>query len=258
MCASTEMKIPKVIHYCWFGNNPLPELAIKCINSWKTYMPDYEIIRWDENNFNVNSNLYVMQAYESKKFAFVSDYVRLYALYNYGGIYLDTDVEVIKPLDQFLNNEAFSGFEDHQSITTGVIGSTKGNEIINIFLDYYSQRGFVRQDGSLDTTTNVKIITDICLKYGFIKDNNYQIVNGYTIYPKTVFCPLNWNSNDTDISNETHTIHYFAGSWHSEKEKNRKKSIIWKLFGKQIALIVNVIKFAIGDTAYRKLKRRFF
>ena len=103
--------IPKIIHYCWFGGKPKPELAEKCIESWKKFCPDYEIVEWNEGNFNINSNLYVKQAYEAKKYAFVTDYVRLYALYTQGGIYMDTDVMVLKPLDEYLNHEAFSGFE---------------------------------------------------------------------------------------------------------------------------------------------------
>ena len=120
--------IPKTIHYCWFGGNPLPKLAKKCIKSWKKYCPDFEIIEWNEANFDISSApLYVRQAYEAKKWAFVTDYVRLYALTSYGGIYMDTDVEVIKPLDFFLNHDAFSGFESEKSIPTGIMASKKGN-----------------------------------------------------------------------------------------------------------------------------------
>ena len=108
--------IPKVIHYCWFGKKPLPPLAVNCIDSWKKFCPDYEIIEWNEKNFDINSNTYVREAYENKKWAFVSDYVQLYALYNYGGIYMDTDVQVLKPLDAFLNDQAFSGFEAYDRV----------------------------------------------------------------------------------------------------------------------------------------------
>lgn len=253
-----QNKIPKIIHYCWFGRSELPNLAIKCLESWKMQLPDYEIIRWDENSFDINSNLYVKQAYENKKYAFVSDYVRLHALYNCGGIYLDTDVEVIKPLDQFLENESFSGFENDQSITTGVIGAVKGSDMISVFLDYYSNRSFIRKNETLDTTTNVEIITNICKEFGFIQNNEYQIVNGYTIYPKTIFCPLNWDSDNSDITNETHTIHYFAGSWHSEKEKKRRNGFLRKKMGKSLRLIAIVARLVIGETRYKKFKSRFF
>ena len=124
--------IPKIIHYCWFGGNPLPPLALKCIESWKKYCPDYEIKIWDESNFDININKYATEAYEAKKWAFVSDVARLWVLYNYGGIYMDTDLEVIKPLDEFLYHKAFSGFEDEVNIPTGIIASEKNNNWIKV------------------------------------------------------------------------------------------------------------------------------
>ena len=127
-------KIPKVIHYCWFGKNKLSKSAKKCIKSWKKHLPNYEIIEWNENNFDINCNEYVREAYKSKKYAFVSDYARIYALYNYGGIYMDTDVEVIKSLDKFLCNDAFAGLENEYSIQTAVMGCCKGNLLFKEFL----------------------------------------------------------------------------------------------------------------------------
>ena len=132
--------IPKVIHYCWFGGKPLPKLAKKCLASWKKFCPDYEIIRWDESNFDVNGCDYSREAYEAKKWAFVSDYARLKVIVDNGGIYMDTDVEVVKPLDEFLSHEAFSGFENPRSITTGIMACEKGfapfAEMLN---EYYTQ-----------------------------------------------------------------------------------------------------------------------
>ena len=136
--------IPKIIHYCWFGGKPLPELACLCIESWKKFLPEYRIIRWDEESFDINSNTYVKEAYENKKYAFVTDYVRLYALYTHGGIYMDTDVEVRRPLDQFLQHQAFSGFESYHDIPTGIMASEKGFQGIKDQLDYYNNRHFVK------------------------------------------------------------------------------------------------------------------
>lgn len=215
--------IPKVIHYCWFGRGKKPKLAKKCIKSWKKYLYDYEIIEWNEDNFDINCNQYVKEAYEVKKYAFVSDYVRLYALYNYGGIYMDTDVEVIKSLDEFLIHEAFSGFESPEFIPTGIMACVKGYKLFEEFLNYYNDRRFVKDDGSYDTTTNVVIMTGICEKYGLIKNNKLQTINGFTLYPKTYFCPLNCNNKESDFSDKTYTIHHFAGSWISKAEKKSNK-----------------------------------
>ena len=121
-----EQKIPKVIHFCWFGHGEYPELIVKCMETWKKYLPEYEIVKWSEDNFDINSNQYVKEAYENKKWAFVTDYVRLYALYTCGGIYLDSDVEILKPIDEFLDNEAFSGFESKDTVPTAIMGAVKG------------------------------------------------------------------------------------------------------------------------------------
>lgn len=216
-------KIPKTIHYCWFGRNKLPKLARKCIKSWKKYLPDYEIIEWNEDNFDINCNKYVKEAYEAKKYAFVSDYVRLYAMYHYGGIYMDTDVEVIKSLDEFLIHDAFSGFETEKDIPTGIMACKKGYQLFKEFLDYYENKSFINKDGSLDLTTNVVIMTNICNKYGFIPNNSLQTVKGFTLYPKTYFCPLNYNNKESNFSENTHTIHHFAGSWISQEDKKARK-----------------------------------
>ncbi|MBQ7544534.1 MAG: hypothetical protein IJT02_06275 [Synergistaceae bacterium] len=139
--------IPKVIHYCWFGGKPLPELAQKCLASWEKFCPDYEIVRWDESNFNVNCCDYVREAYEAKKWAFVSDYARLKVLVDNGGVYMDTDVEVIKPLDEFLVHEAFSGFESEKAIPTGIMACEKGFAPFAEMLADYHTRHFYRRGG---------------------------------------------------------------------------------------------------------------
>lgn len=208
--------IPKVIHYCWFGGNPLPDDAKKCLESWKKYCPEYEIIEWNESNFDINSNCYIKEAYEAKKFAFVTDYVRLFVMYNYGGIYMDTDVELVKNLDTFLENEAFSGFESSNSIPTGIMACEKNFELFGCLLRHYDNRHFLNADGSYDTTTNTVTITEMCKEYGLILNNEYQVINGFVLYPNDYFCPL---ENETGIlrkTDNTVAIHWFAKSWVSD------------------------------------------
>lgn len=220
--------IPKIIHYCWFGRNPLPELAIKCIESWKKYCPDYEIIEWNEDNFDLNMNAYIREAYEAKKWAFITDFVRLYVMVNYGGIYMDTDVEVTKPLDPFLSEKAFSGFETEKTIPTGIMASEKGFDLFREMLEPYKTKHFVRDDGSFDMTTNVFIITKYCLSKGVILNNKKQTVEGFTLYPNDYFCPKDVQSGQIFSTTNTHTIHHFSGSWNTDKEKK------WRVFEKKM------------------------
>jgi len=223
--------IPRVIHYCWFGGNPLPKLAKKCIKSWKKYCPDYEIIRWDEDSFDISAApLYVRQAYEAKKWAFVTDYVRLYAMTTYGGIYMDTDVEVVKPLDQFLQHRAFSGFESEIDIPTGIMACEKDFPLFQEFLRYYDTASFYNEDGSMNMTTNVIVMTDICIKYGLIQNNQYQTVNDFALYPKEVFCPFCADTGAVESTDKTVTIHWFSASWTSEEvrracDRRRRRSV---------------------------------
>ena len=211
--------IPKIIHYCWFGGNPLPELAKKCIESWKKFCPDYQIIEWNESNFDLNINTYVKEAYTAEKWAFVSDVARLYALVNYGGIYMDTDVEVLKPLDDILNFKAVSGFETKERIPTGIMACEKGHPLFEEFLREYNEAHFIKNDGSYDMTPNVVRITDTCLKYGLKLDNSFQTINGFTLFPKDYFCPKDAATQALTITDNTYTIHHFDGSWLSEEDK---------------------------------------
>jgi len=207
--------IPKVIHYCWFGRGKMPALAQKCIKSWKKYCPDYEIKEWNEDNFDLDLYPYAREAYDNRKFAFVTDVVRLYALYHEGGIYMDTDVEVLKPLDPFLKHTAFSGFESETDVPTGIMASVKGGKWAKENLDYYNGRHFLKDDGTFDMTTNVVTITNYMVQYGLKRDNTFQdFPDFFTIYPKTFFCPLyGCDTIKSCLSAETVTIHHFAGSW---------------------------------------------
>ena len=240
--------IPKIIHYIWVGGKPLTPLAEKCIASWKKYCPDYEIKRWDETNFDINQNQYCKEAYDNKKWAFVSDYIRLKVLYEYGGIYMDTDVEVIKSLDEFLNLPAFSGFENDTMIPTGIIASSKNNKWVEQLLQDYNDRHFVKQDCSFDLTTNVTLITENTKKqYPEIKLNNtLQKFENVVFYPKDYFCPKSQIDGKIRLTKNSHTIHHFNSSWYTP----------WQKFKKKLKKILNFATFGLAGKIYSKIKNK--
>lgn len=215
--------IPKVIHYCWFGGKELPELAKKCIASWEKHCPDYQIVRWDEDNFDLNCCKYVREAYDSKKYAFVTDYVRLFAMYTQGGIYMDTDVEVVRNLDEFLTHKAFSGFESERHIPTGIMASEKGFPLFAQLLSNYENRSFLGADGQPDLTTNVITITGMLRQRGFVPNGEYQVVEGFALYPQDVFCPYDNNTGVLQKTENTAAIHWFNQSWVSPMARLRSK-----------------------------------
>ena len=235
--------IEKKIHYCWFGGKKLPEEAIKCIESWKKYCPDFEIIEWNEKNFDISENMYVLEAYKAHKWAFITDYVRLKVLFDYGGIYMDTDVEVKKPLDQFLGNKGFSGFEDEKFAITAIMGCEKGNLIIGDLLNYYNGRHFVMPDGTYDMTTNVVTITNYFVSKGLLLNNKLQDIEGFVLYPKDFFCPKDHATGKIKCTKNTYTIHHFAGSWHTPSQK--AKALIKKIIGSTLTEKVIKIKHCI-------------
>ena len=250
--------IPKVIHYCWFGGNPLSELVLKCIGSWEKYCPEYEIIRWDESNFDINYNKYVKEAYEAKKWAFVTDYVRLYVLHEYGGIYMDTDVELLKNIDGFLDHSAFTGFEDDARISTAIMGAEKNNNWIGYLLSYYDNRHFIKADGGFDITTNVTTITNMTKeKYGIALNNTYQeLKDGITIYSKDYFCPKDYEDGQIYLTENTHCIHHFNGSWYSEGEKRSHKrgGIYRKILGDKLGNYITILDKSIhNDGVYETI-----
>ena len=215
--------IPKVIHYCWFGRGKKPELAHQCIASWRKFLPEYEIKEWNEDNFDLDMYAYTREAYDNRKFAFVTDVVRLYALYHEGGIYMDTDVEVIRPLDEFLHHTAFSGFENSKDIPTGIMASEKGGKWAKDNLDYYNERHFIREDGSMELVTNVETITKLMMPYGLKRNNTYQDFKDYiTFYPNDYFCPINIITGRLEKTEHTATIHHFSGSWLGNKKAINK------------------------------------
>ncbi|WP_394186452.1 glycosyltransferase family 32 protein [Metabacillus halosaccharovorans] len=231
---SNKQQIPKVIHYCWFGYKEKPEIVKKCITSWYINLPGYEIREWNEQNFDINSNIYIKEAYNSKKFAFVSDYVRVYALYNYGGIYLDTDVEVLKPFNDLLHHDSFWGFEQENYIATSTIGASKGNQLIKLFLDSYKEKEFIKDDGSYDDLTNVAVITKILENIGLKKNGELQSFDKIgTFYPQTYFSPYDYINCRKLITENTYTIHHFYKSWLPlpARLKNNMKVVLSKIIG---------------------------
>ena len=213
--------IPRIIHYCWFGGNQLPPLAVQCIKSWQKYCSDYKIIEWNENNFNIDYNTYVKEAYEAKKWAFVSDVARLWALVSYGGIYMDTDCELLKPIDIFLEHDAVSGFESETYIPTALMGCRVGFTLFKELLTEYDTRSFKLPNGEYDITTNVASITNKLLNYGLVLNNKKQTISGFTIYPFEYFCPKDFFTGKLNITSNTYAIHHFDGSWLNKDTKRR-------------------------------------
>lgn len=242
---SNESEIPKIIHYCWFGGKEKPDIVKKCIASWEKNLLGYEFIEWNEDSFDITSNLYVKEAYDSRKFAFVSDYVRVYVLYNYGGIYLDTDVEVFKSFDDLLIHESFWGFEQKNYIATSTIGAKKGNHLIKLFLDSYIEKRFIRENGSYDDITNVAIVTELLKKNGLKLNGQYQEVDNLgTFYPQTYFSPFDYINCRKFLTTDTYAMHHFYKSWLPPKAriKSNIKSIAAKVIGgENIAKIRKVV-----------------
>lgn len=207
------------------------ETVAHCVNSWHTFMPDYEYVLWNEDNFDLDSNRYAKEAYQNKKYAFVSDYVRLYALYNYGGIYFDTDVEVFKPFDDLLDNKAFAGFEGSKIMPLGtcVLASEKGGDWVKEQLDYYQNRRFVSDNGELDMTTNVRFITEKMKEHGFVQNGKEQFYKDLHVYPIEFFCPRRTTGEYFRTAN-TYCDHLGIGSW---AENDNWKERVRKLIGQK-------------------------
>lgn len=206
--------IPKVIHYCWFGGNPLDELSEKCIESWKKFCPGYEIVRWDESNYDVTRNKYIRRAYEAKKWAFVSDYARLDVLYEYGGIYLDTDVELVKPLDELLKERAFMGIEYSLCVNTGLgIGGEPGVELFRKLRDDYETENFLRPDGGLNMIPCSYYQTKRLEELGYVREDRRQTVEGVTLLPSCVLASRDWYYGSLETTEQTIAVHHGAASW---------------------------------------------
>ena len=227
--------IPKVIHYCWFGRNELPETAVKCISSWRKYFPEYEIKEWNEDNFDVNVIPYTKEAYAAKKYAFVSDYARFDILYRYGGLYFDTDVEVIKNFEDIIGKGPFMGCEldytgkSDLKVAPGLgLGCDMHNSFYLKLLELYKTLKFKNEDGSINTKTIVEYTTDLLRREGLqSKDNEIQKVAGLYIYPSDFFCPKNYATGEIKITNNTCCIHHYDASWCTSAYKKMIEEKKW-------------------------------
>ena len=267
--------IPKVIHYCWFGGKPLPDLAKKCIASWENYFPGYEIKEWNESNFDLNCCDYVKEAYEARKWAFVSDYARFKILYEHGGIYFDTDVEVIKPFDDILSRGGFMGQEidvllrenptgkEADTLKSVVIApglgiaAASGLQLYKELLNYYDKLHFIKC-GVIDTTTICIHTTNVLKKYGYDEHKmSIQYVAGITIYPPEYFCPLNYKTGEIIMTDSTRSIHWYGATWRPNfeiKMSDKRRICIEKYGNKKGLLIFNVI--TIPDRLERAISER--
>ena len=228
--------IPKIIHYCWFGGKPLPKIAEKCIASWKKYLPSYEIKRWDESNFDVNAIPYTREAYAACKFAFVSDYARFWILYHYGGVYFDTDVEAINNMDDIISAGNFMGVEQQNderiTVAPGLgMGVIRENSLFGHMIEVYSRAHFLSDDGTPCLKNIVEITTEQLQKYGLRNISEIQECCGFTIYPKDYFCPIDYDTRELKITENTRTIHHYAESW--VPRSTRFKNALSRLFGKR-------------------------
>lgn len=220
-----SFNIPKIIHYCWFGEGEKSEMIKKCIKSWYKNLPDYEIIEWNEENFPVSEYRFAEEALRKKKFAFVSDVARLYALRELGGIYLDTDVEVLKTFDDLLHNVAFLGFERIGNLASSTIGSEREGRFVRDMLQYYKDKPFILKDQKMELQPNTVIITNFLREKGLKLINEYQDIKGYaTVYPKQYFSPELVGGKSLNMK-ETYCIHYFKGSWVRSSARAKTKLV---------------------------------
>lgn len=218
--------IPKKIHYCWFGPNEIPEKEQKCIATWKEFFPDYEIKLWNEDNFNYEACDYARQAHDAGQYAFVSDYARAKVLFEEGGIYFDTDLEVIKPFPEIQGENGYMGFERRARLGTYVLASAPKTDVMRELLAYYEDNQFFLDGGMRDTIANVSILTDIMVKRGLtLVGQKHQMIDGYEIFGRETFYSTDKREN---IPEETCAVHVFSNSWLTEREKKRGKNIVWR------------------------------
>lgn len=216
---SEEKHIPKKIHYCWFGKNTIPDEYQYYISSWKKFCPDYEIIQWDESNYDVKKNTYIEQAYSCKKWAFVSDYARVDILNSLGGIYFDTDVELLKNVDDLLKWDFWCGFESRRYVSFGLgFGSVSNSEILKDIKREYENMCFINENGEWNLTTCPIIQSRVLEKYGFIMDGTPQKINNCVVYPKEFFCPIGAHKGLGNITENSISIHHFSASWVENKK----------------------------------------
>jgi mannosyltransferase OCH1-like enzyme len=249
--------IPKIIHYCWFGGNPLPPKAKKCVSSWKNYFPGYEIKEWNETNYNVNKISYTDEAYKSKYYAFVSDYARFDILNQYGGVYFDTDVEVIKPFDRVLSDGPFLGMETTGRINPGIgCAFNMGQPVVRNILELYYNSNF--SESVKKNYTIVDFITNTFVNLGFTNTDTIQKIADTTIYPAEYFNPIDYDTHYLHITSNTLSIHYGEASWVDGKRRITAVIHRWlcRIFGKKIGGFLSGKFRKVAKSMYYFFKRR--
>lgn len=220
-----DIQIPKIIHYCWFGRNSIPDKEKKCIESWKKMCPGYEIICWTEDNYDVHKNRYMGQAYDSKKWGFVVDFARLDLVTQYGGVYLDADVELIRPLDDLLKFKAFAGYESENYVAFGLgFGSVKNHRIMEANKEVYEKVAFCNEKGELNLTASPVLQTESMKSFGFVPDGHFKMVDDMAILPPEFLCGMNVSTRMLEITDNTYAIHHYSASWMTDEERQWAKT----------------------------------
>ena len=254
------MSIPKIIHYCWLGGNPKPDSVLRCIDSWRKYCPDYEIREWNESNLDISMNEYTRQAYEAKAWGFVPDYLRLWIVYTHGGIYLDTDVQIIRSFDPLLKEKGFAGFEDDEHIALGLgFGAEAENPMIAKQMAVYDGLRFRNEDGSYNRTPSPQYSTELMKQLGLHPNNgSVQYIDGFACYPPEYFCPKSFQTGMMKLTKNTFSIHQFDASWYSEEEQAQKKKY-WRdaQIDYWLHLPHRIGRKLLGDRLYERIKRVF-
>ena len=254
------MSIPKIIHYCWLGGNPKPDSVLRCIDSWRKYCPDYEIREWNESNLDISMNEYTRQAYEAKAWGFVPDYLRLWIVYTHGGIYLDTDVQIIRSFDPLLKEKGFAGFEDDEHIALGLgFGAEAENPMIAKQMAVYDGLRFRNEDGSYNRTPSPQYSTELMKQLGLHPNNgSVQYIDGFACYPPEYFCPKSFQTGMMKLTKNTFSIHQFDASWYSEEEQALKKKY-WRdaQIDYWLHLPHRIGRKLLGDRLYERIKRVF-
>ena len=260
------MSIPKIIHYCWLGGAPKPDSVMRCIESWKKHCPDYEIREWNETNLDISINEYTRQAYEAKAWGFVPDYLRLWIVYNYGGIYLDTDVQIVRSFDPLLCEKGFAGFERGTADENGFFvafglgfGAVAKNPVLKKHMDLYDSICFRNDDGTLNRLASPHYTTSVLVECGLDrKQNTVQELEYITIYPDDRFCPKSFATGIVQRSKNTYSIHQFDGSWYSVAEQEQRQ--MWEKEARRdywLHFPHRIGRKILGNTNYEKLKRLF-
>jgi hypothetical protein len=250
------MSIPKIIHYCWFGSNAIPELELRCIETWSKFLPDYKIMFWNEKTFDIESNIFTKQAYENKYYAFVSDFVRAYALNKFGGVYLDTDLEILFDFSHLLEGKkAVLGFENSTHVGTALMAFVPNHKIVSEFFKYYENATFLTSNGKLKITANPSILADILKTTEFQFNGKEQEFDNIHVYKRDVFFPKLISDTEFRTSKDTLTIHHFTGSWLTDSQKKRGRNIIWIEVCRPILKKINSLSiFVLGGVKSKKIE----